>query len=122
MNEIFKLLGVDANNVSKDIVPRTKNASFKQIPCKLYVEYDNFGNIIFKNERGQLHNLNGFAIQMLSEPGRYFINDTEFTREEWLNERNDIIEEEELVKQIELKNQELKELLEKKSKLHFCGK
>lgn len=84
----------------------------KNVPCVLSCTYDDFGNIFYKNENGQLHNPNNYAVY-LYESGtfEYYLNDVKLEFSEWEKQVNKQQKFALLQKKIQEKNMELRELL-----------
>jgi len=88
------------------------------VPCVLSCTYDAFGNIFYKNENGQLHNPNDFAVYLHeSDTFEYYLNDAKYDYIQWLEQSQKQIRLSELQKKIQEKNLELRNLLSELEKL-----
>src|SRR5574343_396011 len=84
----------------------------KNVPCVLSCTYDDFGNIFYKNENGQLHNPNDYAVYLqASDTFEYYLNDVKLEFSEWEKQVNKQQKFALLQKKIQEKNLELRELL-----------
>lgn len=90
----------------------------QNIPCVLSCTYDAFGNIFYKNEQGQLHNPNDWAV-FFQESQRfcYYFNDVEYEFLEWDKQVEKQTRRSLLEQEIQKKNQELHSLLQQMESL-----
>lgn len=84
----------------------------QNIPCVLSCTYDAFGNIFYKNEQGQLHNPNDWAVfSKESQRCSYYLNDVEYEFLDWEKETEKQVRRSLLEQEIQKQNQKLRSLL-----------
>lgn len=111
MESLIELIGNKSKKIQvqvNDEMPLEKKPMM--IPCTLSCTYDGFGNILYRNEQGQLHNPNEPAVMGTSY--RYFLNDVEYSLTEWENEVQKIQRKKQMKEKIEEKNKELLRLIQ----------